>query len=119
MNIAIIEKNNLYRESLRTVLNQIEDFTVVYESDNLQNVIHFFEILKIEIILIDYNIGEKKLNQINEQIEKFFPHVKAIIVSNYDEMYCNEKLLKEKTNVIFKNAEKKEFEKIMRQPKNN
>jgi hypothetical protein len=37
MNIAIIEKNKLYRDSLITVINQIEDFTVVYDSDGLQN----------------------------------------------------------------------------------
>ena len=40
MNIAIIENNNFYRESLKTALNQIVDFKVSFDSDDLNSFFH-------------------------------------------------------------------------------
>jgi len=35
MNIVIIEQNKIYRESLKTALDQIPDFKVVFDTDNI------------------------------------------------------------------------------------
>ena len=109
MNIAIIENNKLYRESLRTVLNQINDFNVVYEGYDLHEVTHLPDIKNLNIILMDYNIVEGRWDQIIEQTEKLSAGTKIIIISDFNEI-CYLENLKSKgiTDVINKNAGKKD-----------
>lgn len=115
MNIAIIEKNKLYRESLRTVLNQVPDFNVVCDSDDCCSLAQFLKTENIDLILLDYDIAEEKLNQISEQAEILFPNITVIIISNYREN-CYFKDFNDYgiSDIIFKSAEKKEFEKKIR-----
>ncbi|MHC1738025.1 MAG: response regulator [Ignavibacteriaceae bacterium] len=115
MNIAIIENNKFYRESLRTVLNQIEDFIVVYDGDNSEGITQLLETGEIDIILIDYDIVEGNFSQIKEQILKLFPPIKIIVVSNYSEVCYSKNLIsKGITDIISKNSGKNEFEELIR-----
>jgi|GEM_PF-1284205 len=107
MNIAVIEQNKIYRESLGTVLNQINDFNVVYCGDNLDDLIQHHEKDKIALILIDYHLLG--------QITKLFYDIKIISISDFDEIYPEENLsAKGIAGVIFKNTSKKELEKKIR-----
>ena len=111
MNIAIIEKNKAYRESLSTVLNQIHDFNVVFDSDSFSGMDQLSGLEVVDIILLDSSIAEKKFAQLIEQIVKLFPVSKIIIISNYSDIcYLDDLLRKGITDIIPKNAGKKEFE---------
>jgi DNA-binding NarL/FixJ family response regulator len=54
MNIAIIENNNFYRESLKTALNQIVDFKVSFDSDDLNSFFQITDNSDFQIILLDF-----------------------------------------------------------------
>ncbi len=113
MNIAIIEKNELYRESLKTVLNQIDDFNVVCDCDNFDPLFHLKN--KIELVLIDYNVIEGKRSQNIQQIIKIFSDIKIIVITDYGEISNFDDLRnKSVTDVIYKSANKKVFETIIR-----
>jgi len=82
MNIAIVENNNFYRESLKTALNQIVDFDVVFDSDNLNSLFQNFEILDFQIILLDLIFYQPENIS---KILKSMPEIKILILSNFSE----------------------------------
>jgi len=82
MNIAIIENNNFYRESLKTVLNQIDDFIVVFDTDNINSFFQFIDIYDFQIILLDFTFYQ---NENIEKILKKLTDIKFLILSNYTE----------------------------------
>ena len=120
MNIAIVEKNNIYLESLKTVLNQIDDFNVVYDSNNLQGVAQHLNAEKVDIILLDYDIAKENFSQISEYVLRLYTDIKIIIISKYSEICYYESLISNVITVtISQNAGKKEFEKIIKNVFNN
>lgn len=82
MNIAIIENNNLYRESLKTALNQIVDFKVVFDTDNINSFFQIIQSYDFQIILLDFNFYQ---NDIITKIQILFPDTKILILSNFSE----------------------------------
>lgn len=115
MNIAILEKNKLYRESLKTILNQINDFKVIYEGDDLQNVIKLHQLKNVDIMIVDYKIIKSK-SEFNLHREKeLFPDTRLVVLAESDEMlnlsYLNSSPSKQ---IIFRNIEKQELERKIR-----
>ena len=51
MNIVIIDQNIVYRESLRTALDQIPDFKVVFDMDNTGSLENLYNIQVHMIIM--------------------------------------------------------------------
>jgi len=112
INIAIIENNKIYRESLKTVLNQIDDFNVVYSSEGLTEGAALPDEYKIDVMLMDYIIIRRGI--------KSFRDKKIISISDFDELYAEENLqAKGITAVIFKNSGKKEIENKIRKAYKN
>ena len=81
-NIAIIEHNSFYRESLKTALNQIDDFNVVFDVDNIALIFDFSEQQNFQIILLDwiYYQTESVMKML-----QLYPNTKILILSNYIE----------------------------------
>jgi len=82
MNIAIIENNNLYRDSLKTALNQIDDFKVVFDTDNINTFLKIINIYDFQIVLLDFNFFQ---TENIKKILQLFPETKILILSNYTE----------------------------------
>ena len=80
--IAIIEKNNFYRESLKTALNQIDGFEVVFDDDNIALLLDSKAEFSFQIILLDWIYYE---NEVTRTIVKLYPGSKILILSNYVE----------------------------------
>ncbi|MHC1738151.1 MAG: response regulator [Ignavibacteriaceae bacterium] len=111
MEIVIIENNKHYREGLKTILNQIDDFNVVFDCCNFMDFINFIKKEPADIILLDYDMAESELCKISEII----PNIRIIIISNYSEICYFEKLINMGiTDIILKNSIKTEFEKKIR-----
>lgn len=117
MNIVIIEQNKIFRESLKTVLNQIQDIEVVFDSDNfykLENSGNY----QIQLILIDFSISKEKCVNIITDALSLWPSVRFLFMINYTEEIPPN--FNTTVDVIHKNASKKEFEnKIRKQEINN
>jgi DNA-binding NarL/FixJ family response regulator len=113
VNIVIVELNKIFRESLKTALNQIPDFEVVFDSDNNG----YFDNLsdqQIQLVLIDNNMTNNKCNDIKNKALALWPEVKFLLMTNYKNEEYNIEINKS-TNVILKNSSKKEFEDKIRE----
>jgi len=112
MNIAIIEKNNFYRESLKTALNQIIDFKVVFDADNIFSFYQSTDKYDFHIVLLDFTFYQ------NENITKIFqllPYIRILILSNYTEnCFFNIQIDNTFLDFISKCSDKKKFEQKIR-----
>jgi DNA-binding NarL/FixJ family response regulator len=84
MNIAIIANNLFYRESLKIALNQITDFNISFDSDNLNSLFQIAGIYDFQVVLID------SIYYQSENIKKIFqclPYTKILILSDSIESY--------------------------------
>ena len=112
MNIVIIDQNIVYRESLRTALDQIPDFKVVFDMDNTGSLENLYNI-QVHLILMDYSFGKIELNEMMAKAVSLWPDVKFLLLSTYKEE-CNLNSFKA-IDAILKNSTKKEFENKIRQ----
>jgi DNA-binding NarL/FixJ family response regulator len=107
MNIVIIEQNKIFRESLKTALDQIPDLKVVFDTDNPGS-LESLDNIQVHLILIDYNLGKVKCNETMNNAISLWPDVKFLLLTTYKEE-CNLNGIKA-TDVLLKNSSKKEFE---------
>jgi len=107
MNIVIIEQNKIYRESLKVALNQIYDFNVVCDIENIsypENITN----VEINLILIDCSFGKIVCNEIMNKTLSVWPEVRFLLLADYKQE-CN--IHKAKScDIILKNSSKEEFE---------
>jgi DNA-binding NarL/FixJ family response regulator len=106
VNIAIIDQNEIYRESLKTLLEQIEGFRVVLVSGDFNC---SFNLLNnpVEVMLIDNSIGKQKCDELIGRALSQGNSIKTLMLA----MYRDELILDYgNIDVILKNSGKKEFE---------
>ena len=112
MNIVIIEENKIFRESLKTALNQIPDFEVVFDADNNRYPEEISNI-PVNLILIDYSAGKNKCSEtMNKALLVWGTTVKFLFLTDYEEV-CAINGIKT-SDIILKNSSKKEFENKIR-----
>ncbi len=116
MNIVIIEQNKIFRESLKTALNQVNDFKVVFDADNSlfpETISH----AQVNLLLIDYDLGEASCNETIANALSIWPAVRFLFLTNYKEE-CDLNFTKTE-EAILKNSSKKEFEDKIRGHQSN
>jgi DNA-binding NarL/FixJ family response regulator len=106
INIAIIDRNEIHRASLKTLLGQIDGFRVVIDTDNLNHLkISFTE--PPDVILIDSSDGGKNGELYISKLQDIMTGVKIIFLAMFKEEldldYGN-------AGVVLKSSDKEEFE---------
>lgn len=105
IHIAIIDQNPIYRESLKTLLEQVDGFNVVWTSPE-----GTWEAMAtdppVQMMIVDGNIGEVKYRELVERTSSNGLHPKTLLLAMYREEldydYGN-------TEVMLKSAGKMEF----------
>ncbi len=111
MNIVIIEQNKIFRESLKTALDQIPGFTVVFDADN-DSAFDGIGNIHVNLILLDFGFGNDKCKETILKGSSLWPTVKFLLLVNYKED-CN--LNRSRIpDVLLKSSTKKEFENKIR-----
>jgi DNA-binding NarL/FixJ family response regulator len=111
IDIAIIDQNQIYRESLKVLLEQIDGFHVVYISGNGENMENFRN-LPVRVILLDDGLGKEKCSELIIEAEKLWESVSILFLS----MYTGEADPGTRPGrFILKNSIKMEFEKKIKQ----
>jgi two-component SAPR family response regulator len=102
----IFEQNKVFRESLKTALDQIQDFNISFdtESDNYPETIYNED---IQLIIIDSCLGKNKCSEIISKAANIWPRVKHLFMINYKEEISNGF---NNVDYILKPSTKKEFE---------
>lgn len=85
--ISLVEDENLFRDGLKALLNEVEDFEVQMAVENgkvFLDLLSRAEVLP-DVILADFNMREMNGLELTEIIQKKYPSIKIIILSIYDQ----------------------------------
>lgn len=120
MNIAIVEQNKLYREGLKTLLNQTPDFRVVFDTDNNSDFLQFLKTNSTDIVFLDFEYIENHCSEKLSEFIKLHPETKIIILTHSLEICRYETIIQTYClDVMLKNSSKKDFDKHIREIANN
>jgi DNA-binding NarL/FixJ family response regulator len=115
VNIAIIEKNSIYRESLQTALNQIVGFNVSLVCSDWMEFYENSNSIDFNVLILDYNIGDEKCLEVIQRINQTNPEVKVVVFTDYLQNCYYKNLLDAGANaVINKNSNKVSIEAQLR-----
>lgn len=85
LNIAIIEDNLQYRTTLSMILQLNEKFRLIHKLENCEEMIGRFQHEKPDVVLMDINMpGISGIEGVWE-LKKFFPDMKVIILTVFEE----------------------------------
>ena len=111
MNLAIVEQNKLYREGLKTLLNQTPDFRVVFDTDNNSDFLQFLKTNSTDIVFLDFECIENHCSEKLSEFIKLHPETKIIILTHSLEICRYETILQTyQLDVMLKNSKKQDFE---------
>jgi DNA-binding NarL/FixJ family response regulator len=115
MNIAIIGQNCIFRDSLKILLNQVADFTVVFDGDEIMNLLDYQDILSINIVLFDYCNRTENFSTLINKTRELSENIKIMVMTDVTCYYywINQKEYHIE-GVILKDSGKQEFEKEIR-----
>ncbi|MBN3034970.1 MAG: hypothetical protein JW861_05245 [Bacteroidales bacterium] len=105
INIAIIDQNRTYRESLKTMLEQIEGFRVVLISSD-DGCLSTKDGVRAQIVLFDYNIPPTRWSEVTKIALATGMPYKILLLTMFREEFvaCNY------TDKMLKSSGKSEFE---------
>ena len=83
--IAIIEDQDLFREGLKLVLSQIDNFEVVYDTSNGYNFIDFLQTNKPDVVLMDINMPEIDGIETTKKAISVYPDLKIIALTLFSD----------------------------------
>jgi DNA-binding NarL/FixJ family response regulator len=107
INIAIIDKNEIFRESLKILLEQIEGFSVIVDANDC-NFLNFSDTIPpIQVLLLDNSFGKEKCTVWMKETLAQWKSVKTLMLATYKEELGFGSM---DTEVILKSSGKKEFE---------
>jgi len=109
-NIAIIAENSHYRDSLKTVINQIEKLNVVFDAEGFDISIKT-DFSQIQILIMDFK-HYKSYKDLTQQ----YPYIKIYILCDNVDSYILENVLIDipNTNYISKTSNKSELANILK-----
>lgn len=106
ISIAIIDRNEIHRTSLKTLLGQIDGFRVVMDTDSINHLKNLYT-EPPDVILIDSSSGEENGALYNSRLQDIMTGVKVIFLAMFREELD---LDYGKAGVVLKSSDKKEFE---------
>ncbi|WP_374950427.1 response regulator [Mucilaginibacter sp.] len=112
INIAIVDDQNLFRQSIAMLINFTEGFNLVAECAGGQQLLDALANTKmqVDVAIIDMDMPGMNGIELNKQLQKFYPTIKVIILS----VHVNEILVTQMINAgaasyLAKNCDKDEL----------
>lgn len=107
---VIIEKNHIYRDSLKTVLKQIDGISIILESPSYQMFKDYPGNNNIDIIFLDYDEIMANSPELPNYLKSNFPSAQVVSLTNQNEFIDQPKIY---DNHISKNAPKQAFKNLI------
>jgi DNA-binding NarL/FixJ family response regulator len=112
VNIAIVDDQNLFRQSMAMLINHIENFNLVAECAGGQQLLDMLADVNCsaDVAIIDMDMPGMNGIELNKHLQKLHPHIKVIILS----VHVNEILVTQMINAgaasyLAKNCDKDEL----------
>jgi two-component system, NarL family, response regulator NreC len=83
--IAIAEDQSIFRNGLMKLLNDISGFEVVVAVENGLLLIEALRTIEVDLALIDFRMPVMNGIQATKEIREFFPNIKVLLLSMYDD----------------------------------
>jgi DNA-binding NarL/FixJ family response regulator len=106
INIAIIDPNEIFRESLKIMLEQIDGFRVILETNDCNRFKTMVD-SPVQVLLIDNGIGADKQNELIADASRQGINTKSLVLTTFKEDLPTGT---GRNNSILKISGKKEFE---------
>ncbi len=115
ISIAVADDHALFRRGMVSLLNNMnDDFAVVIEASNGQELIDALPLEMPNVILMDLQMPVLDGIRATEQIKKTYPHIKVIVISMHDEDQFVTRLMELGANgYLLKDADPDEVEKAI------
>ncbi|AMR33642.1 hypothetical protein A0256_20515 [Mucilaginibacter sp. PAMC 26640] len=110
--VAIIDDQNLFRQSLALLINSVDNFNLAAESPGGQQ---FLDVLKagnitVDVALIDMDMPGMNGIQLNKQLRENYPEIKVIILSvHVNEALISQMITAGAASYLAKNCDKDEL----------
>jgi DNA-binding NarL/FixJ family response regulator len=83
--IAIADDYKIFREGLKVGLSADENFEVVMEADNGEDLLRYLEKTTPDVILMDLKMPLMDGMEATKEVRKKYPSIKVLVVSMYDD----------------------------------
>ncbi len=114
--ISIVDDHTLFREGLKLVLSQIEDFHIINDAESGTEFLKLLKTLKPDIVLMDISMPDMDGVQATEKALRLYPDIKILALSSYsDHVYYYKMIIAGVQGFVIKKSGKKELEKAIRE----
>ncbi len=83
--IAIVDDQQLIRESLKIILDTDQDFQVVAVVESAKELLDFLETEEVNVVLMDVRMPEMSGVECTRLIKQKYPEIKVIILTTFDD----------------------------------
>jgi DNA-binding NarL/FixJ family response regulator len=113
--VILVDDHKLFRDGLKFVINQMDDFEVVAEASNGQDFLDTLEHQPADIVLMDISMPELDGVEATRQATAKYPGLKVLVVSMYcDEEYYYQMIQAGVMGFILKESGQSELERAIR-----
>ena len=116
INIFIVDDHAIFRDGLKSVLNQIEGFQVIYEAETGKEFLSVLDKFTPDIVLMDISMPEMDGIEATEKALVKYPTLKIITLSSYSDHVYYYKMIKAGVQgFVLKKSGKEELEKAIKE----
>jgi DNA-binding NarL/FixJ family response regulator len=105
--IAIVDDHDLFREGIKLVLNQIQEFEVIFDTSEGMEFLDFLKEDNPDIVLMDIEMPKMNGVEVTRKALEFMPDLKVIVLTMFtDEIHYIEMLKAGAKGFILKKSNK-------------
>jgi len=109
--IALIDDHTLFRKSLISLLNEVNDVKVVYDTDDGELLLDFIKNQEVDLVLLDLQMPKMDGFTLSKQLREQYPKIKILAISQMMTEEVIYRLVKVGVNgYISKTSEPNQFE---------
>jgi len=111
--VLIVEDSDVVREKIKELLSELENVTVVAETDSSAGAIELGMLHKPDVIILDLKlIGSDTGFTVLRKLKKIHPDMVTIVISNYNSVPYRRKLMELGADYFFDKSN--EFDEIVK-----
>ncbi|MFW5644290.1 MAG: response regulator [Bacteroidota bacterium] len=113
--VILVDDHKLFRDGLKFVINQMDDFEVIAEASNGNEFLNILDNSRADLVLMDISMPELDGVEATKQATAKFPGLKVLVVSMYgDEEYYYQMIQAGVMGFILKESGQHELESAIR-----
>jgi DNA-binding NarL/FixJ family response regulator len=84
--ILIADDHKVFRDGIISILEDVEDITVIGEANDGREVLERLEEVQPDVILMDITMGNTNGIEATELVKNKYPHIKVLVLSMHEEI---------------------------------